>query len=73
MDKKIDSTKLSHFEKVIKKLRRDVGVNDMDVSFEYICASCFPSIWSNIQKTLQDEHMTGYLEGKEAAQNDSNR
>lgn len=61
----VSIVKLSHLEKVVKNLRRQSGTKDMDVSFEYICSSCFPTVWSNVQEALIDEHMKGFLEGKE--------
>ena len=61
----ISIVKLSHLEKVVKNLRRQSGTKDMDVSFEYICSRCFPTVWSNVQEALKDEHMKGFLEGKE--------
>ena len=61
----ISIVKLSHLEKVVKNLRRQSGVKDMDVSFEYICSSCFSTVWNNVQEALKDEHMKGFLEGKE--------
>ena len=61
----ISIVKLSHLEKVVKNLRRQSGVKDIDVSFEYICSSCFPTVWNNVQETLKDEHMKGFLEAKE--------
>lgn len=61
----ISIVKLSHLEKVVKNLRRQSGTKDIDVSFEYICSSCFPTVWNNVQETLKDEHMKGFLEAKE--------
>lgn len=71
MENKLGITKLSHLEKIVKNLRKVNGMKDQDISFEYLCASCFPTVWNNVQKALTDEHMKGYLEGMEAAKNDT--
>lgn len=62
----IDKTKLSRIEQVLESVKRhNVVETDPDITFEFIMASCFPSIWSNVQKKLLDEHMAGYIEGLE--------
>ena len=65
MENKLGITKLSHLEKIVKNLRRVNGMKDQDITFEYICSSCFPTVWNNVQEALKDEHMKGFLEGKE--------
>lgn len=68
--KEIDKTRVSRVEQVLDALKRHSPVEtDPWVTFEYIIAGCFPSVWKNIQKNLNDEHMAGYLEGLEAAKN----
>lgn len=66
MSKKIDKTKLSHLKKIVKSLEKTLGPQtDTDVSFEYICASCFPSVWNNIQEYINLEYMRGYNDGEQ--------
>lgn len=66
----IDRTKVSRVEEVLNALKRHTPLEpDPYVTFEYIIAGCFPSVWKNIQQKLSDEHMAGYIEGVEAAKN----
>ena len=69
----ISIVKLSHLEKVVKNLRRQSGTKDMDITFEYLCSSCFPTIWNNVKDALTEEYRKGYLDGEKAAKDDTNR
>ena len=35
----------------------------MDISFEYIIGSCFPTVYQNIIDKLKEEHTLGFIEG----------
>lgn len=59
----IDIVPLTHLERLTQKIRKDnPNVEDINISFEFLIASCFPNVWNNIQEKLRDEHMKGYLE-----------
>lgn len=71
MDKELDVVKLSRLKKVISLLEQHNNhLEDMEVTFEYIIASCFPRVWTNIQKRLAYEHTQGYIEGREDMKNE---
>lgn len=72
MNKELDFVKLSRLKKVIELLERNnqSKEEDIDVTFEYIIASCFPRVWKNIQRVLSEEHTKGYIEGREDMKNE---
>lgn len=69
MNKKLDTVKLSRLKKIVELIERN-NDEDVDVTFEYIIASCFPRVWNNIQKRLSYEHTQGYIQGREDAENE---
>ena len=62
--KVIDTVKFSRLKRMVNYLelhsKEDV---DMDISFEYIIASLFPSCYSNIQNELKRQYTLGYMQG----------
>lgn len=50
------------FQKVSEVIEKFDGE---EISFSFLIGSLFPDAWENIQQTLKDEHMRGYLEAKE--------
>lgn len=69
MNKKLDTVKLSRLKKIVELIERN-NDEDVDVTFEYMIASCFPRVWNNIQKRLSYEHTQGYIQGREDAENE---
>lgn len=66
----IDITKYSRVMEVMESLVRHNPLEpDPNVTFEFICASCFPKVWDNIQEHLKSEYQRGYLEGMEYSKN----
>ena len=47
--------------------------DDTDISLELILTMCFPTVWSNIQRAMNDNYTQGYLAGKKEAENASQR
>jgi hypothetical protein len=72
MNKKLDTVKLSRLKKIIELIERN-NDKDVEVTFEYMIASCFPRVWNNIQKRLSYEHTQGYIQGREDAENEIKR
>lgn len=71
MDKPIDIVKLSRLKHVISSAEKHNHDDiDMDISFEFIIASCFPKIYDNIKNRLAFEHTQGYIEGREDMKNE---
>ena len=67
----IDTVKFSRLKRMVHSLelhnKEDI---DMDISFEYIIASLFPSCYSNIQDELKRQYTLGYMQGiKESKEN----
>lgn len=65
MEEKIDITpiKLSDIERMTQSIRRDVGENDVDISFEFMLTAFFPTCWNNIQKALTQQYTLGFIAG----------
>ena len=60
----IPNVYLSDLEKLTNKIRQVVGEENVEVSFELIIASLFPTSWKNIQKALSDQYTKGYIQGR---------
>lgn len=60
----IVSTKLSTIEKMIASIKKQVGDNDVELSFEYIIGSLFPTAWKNIQDDLSRQYTLGYIQAR---------
>jgi hypothetical protein len=61
-EKNIDTVKLSHLDKMVKTLKAK-NKKDIDISFEFIIASCFPRCFKNIQDSLKEQYTLGYIQG----------
>lgn len=68
MDKEIKVTipnvRLSDLERLVKKSHSVVGEEDVEISFEFIIASLFPTSWKNIQAELSRQYTKGYIQGR---------
>lgn len=62
----IVSTKLSTIEKMIASIKKQAGDNDVELSFEYIIGSLFPTAWKNIQDDLSRQYTLGYIQARSA-------
>lgn len=60
----IPNVYLSDLEKLANKIRQVVGEENVEVSFELIIASLFPTSWENIQKALSNQYTQGYIQGR---------
>lgn len=66
----LDTVKLSKIKKMINSLELHSRDNiDMDISFEYIIASLFPTCYNNIQDELKRQYTLGYIQGLEDSKN----
>lgn len=72
MKNNLGITRLSHLEKIVKNLRKVNGMKDQEITFEYLCSSCFPTVWNNVKDALAEEYRKGYLDGEKAAKDDTN-
>lgn len=55
---------ISDLERLIQKVRKVTGEEEVEISFEFIIASLFPTSWNNIQKALSHQYTQGYIQGR---------
>lgn len=55
--------KLSDVERMVASVKKNVGDNDVDLSFEFILTAFFPTCWNNIQEALHRQYTLGYIAG----------
>ena len=55
---------LSDIENITKKIHHVTGKEDVEISFEFIIASLFPTCWKNIQADLNRQYTQGYMQGR---------
>ena len=55
---------LSDLEKLAQKVRQVTGKENVEISFEFILASLFPTCWKNIQADLSGQYTKGYIQGR---------
>ena len=55
---------VSDLEKLAKKIRSVTGEKNVEVTFEFIIASLFPTSWNNIQSELTRQYTLGYIQGQ---------
>lgn len=56
---------LSDLEKIVAKVKEITKAEDMEISFEFIIASLFPTSWKNIQSDLNLQYTKGYIQGQQ--------
>lgn len=67
---KVPSVPLVHLKKMIESVEKTCENENIELSFEYVLASCFPTCWNNIQETLSRQYTLGYIQGiKDAEEN----
>ena len=68
----ITPIKLSDVERMVTSVKKNVGDDDVDLSFEFILTAFFPTCWNNIQDALKRQYTLGYIAGtREAYRSDS--
>ena len=55
---------IEDLEKLTKKIRSVTGKENVEVSFEFIIASLFPTSWKNIQNAMNQQYTRGYIQGR---------
>ena len=53
--------KLSDVERMVASVKKNVGDNDVDLSFEFILTAFFPTCWNNVQEALNRQYTLGYI------------
>lgn len=59
----VDTVKLSKVKRMIETLEKRNHDNiDMDLSFEYVLASLFPTCLDNIKNEMKKQYTLGYMQ-----------
>lgn len=61
--------KLSDVERMVASVKKNVGDNDVDLSFEFMLTAFFPTCWHNIQEALNRQYTLGYIAGTKETSN----
>lgn len=62
----VSPVKIKDIEKMIKKIYSDLGENsDIELSFEFILATLFPTCYKNIVEDLKRQYTLGYIQATE--------
>ena len=64
IETQVPSVYVSDLEKLAERVRKVTGEENVEVSFEFIIASLFPTSWKNIQMALTDQYTQGYIQGQ---------
>lgn len=72
------SVKLSRVKAAIQQIEDHYQdcperLEDVEITFEYLIGSFFPTIVENIKKEHARQHRLGYIDGLEAARNETKR
>ena len=71
----MDTTSLSRIKKIVEQLERQKAQlelseeDDLEVAFEYIIGSLFPTAYQNMKNVCRAFYIEGYNEGKKANEN----
>ena len=58
------SAKITDVQKVLEAIQRHNQENkEVEITFEFLVGSLFPSLYNNFTKRIMDEHTKGYAEG----------
>ena len=72
-DTNIPNIYVSDLEKLALKIRQVTGEENIEVSFEFVIASLFPTSWQNIQQALSHQYTQGYMQGYKDAEQESRK
>jgi hypothetical protein len=68
VESNVPSVYVSDLEKLAERVRKVTGEENVEVSFEFIIASLFPTSWKNIQGALTNQYTLGYIQGRKDEQ-----
>ena len=63
----VPSVYVSDLEKLAERVRKNTDGQNVEISFEFIIASLFPTSWKNIQGALAHQYTLGYIQGQKDA------
>ncbi len=62
---KLDTVQLGRLKNIVDRLEKD-GINlSEEISFEFLMANCFPSIYDNIKAEMTKRYIEGFERGLE--------
>ena len=56
-------TKLSKIKKLIAQVEKISDIEDPVVSFEFLIGSFYPEVFGNVQETIRNARIQGYIDG----------
>lgn len=56
-------TKLSKIKKLIAQVEKISDIEDPVVSFEFLIGSLYPEVFGNVQETIRNARIQGYIDG----------
>ena len=59
----MDTVKLSKLKQLLTQIENDTQSDKIDISFEFICAACFPQIYENIKDKISQAYIDGFQDG----------
>lgn len=67
----IDKVPFSKLKRMVESIEHHFvespeRLDEVELTFEYIIGSCFPTVFDNIKEALKEEHTKGYIEGLQA-------
>lgn len=60
----VPSVHLSDLEKIVNNIKQVTEQKDVEITFEFIIASLFPTSWEKIQAELNHQYTKGYIQGR---------
>ena len=56
----MDTVKLKKIKLLLKQIETDTQSDEVDIGFEFICASCFPQVYDNIKDKITQAYIEGF-------------
>lgn len=69
----IPNIHISDVESIFQKIKSVTGKEDVEISFEFMIATFFPSCWENIRSEMNRQYTMGYLAGRKDSKTESER
>lgn len=72
MNKNIDNVQLGYLKKMVDTLNDHFkGDSTVEISFEFLISSCFPTCYKNIEDKLKEQYTLGFIAGKAEGEKDA--
>lgn len=71
----LDKISFSRLESMVESIKKQPHLKDrldeVEISFEYLVGSLFPSILTNVRDEINNAYTQGYLQGYKECQNET--